>query len=112
MDIPDPLTPADVKTCYARRGSIEFVLYAFTFMAGESGTCMLLVFQINISGSASPEVSSTNFVRSNVATPGGEYRYFKKSRMTLPRAWVVIVGSVLLYIGTRLLFELSERTTA
>ena len=48
MDIPDPLTPAGVKTCYARRGSIEFVLSAFTFMAGKSGTCILLIFQINI----------------------------------------------------------------
>ena len=77
---------------YSRRGSIEFVLSAFTFMAGESGTCILLIFQINILGSAIPEVSSTNFVRSNVATPGGEYRYFKKSRMTLPRAWVSVSG--------------------
>jgi len=91
---------------------IAIVLSAFTAMAGASGTFILLIFHINILGSTIPAVSSTNFADNSVATPGGEYRYCKKGRMAWPRAWVVIVGRVLLYMGTHILFELSERTKA
>ena len=108
-------------------------------MAGASGTFMLLIFQINILGFTISAVNSTNFADNIVAIPGGVYHYFKKGRMTLPVAWLVIVGTlpgmligyylgifylpepraitffvgmVLLSIGTRLLFELSERAKA
>ena len=91
---------------------IATVLSAFTAMAGASGTFILLIFRINILGFTVPAVSSKNFADNIVATPGGEYRYCKKGRMAWPRAWVVIVGSVLLYMGTHILFELSERAMA
>jgi uncharacterized membrane protein YfcA len=82
-------------------------------------------------------VSATNFVYNIVAIPSGVYRYLKEGRMAWPLTWIVIVGTlpgvllgyylrvlylpnpkafkffvgcVLLYIGGRLLYELSARS--
>jgi hypothetical protein len=82
-------------------------------------------------------VSSTNFVYNIVAIPSGVYRYLKEGRMAWPLTWIVIagtlpgvligyylrvhylpdprafkffVGGVLLYIGARLLYELTARS--
>jgi uncharacterized membrane protein YfcA len=103
-------------------------------MAGVSGAFILLPFQMSVLGFTSPAVSSTNFVYNIVAIPGGVYRYFKEGRMAWPLTWVVIVGTlpgvfigyylrvsylpdprafklfvgcVLLYIGGRLLYEMT-----
>ena len=84
----------------------------------------------------SPSVSATNFVFNIVATPSGVYRYIKEGRMAWPLTWIVIVGTlpgvfigyylrviylpdpkvfklfvgcVLLYIGSRLLYEMTGK---
>jgi uncharacterized protein len=118
---------------------VALVVSTFTSMAGVSGAFILLPFQMSVLGFTSPAVSSTNFVYNIVAIPSGVYRYFKEGRMAWPLTWVVIagtlpgvfigyylrtlylpdprafklfVGLVLLYIGSRLLYELSNRAQA
>jgi len=103
-------------------------------MGGVSGAFILLPFQMSVLDFTSPSVSSTNFIYNIVAIPSGVYRYFKEGRMAWPLTWVVLVGTlpglligyylrikylpnpsafklfvgcVLLYIGGRLLFELT-----
>ncbi len=115
---------------------VALVVSAFTSMAGVSGAFLLLPFQMSVLGFTSPAVSSTNFVYNIVAIPSGVYRYFKEGRMAWPLTWVVIVGTlpgvfigyyvrtfylphprafklfvgcVLLYIGGRLIYEMSNR---
>jgi uncharacterized membrane protein YfcA len=115
------------------------VISTFTSMAGVSGAFILLPFQMSILGFTSPAVSSTNFVYNIVAIPSGVYRYFKEGRMAWPLTWIVIVGTlpgvfigyylrvfylpdprtfklfvglVLLYIGSRLLYEFTEKAQA
>jgi uncharacterized membrane protein YfcA len=113
---------------------VALVVSTFTSMAGVSGAFILLPFQMSVLGFTSPAVSSTNFVYNIVAIPSGVYRYFKEGRMAWPLTWVVIIGTlpgvfigyylrtlylpdprafklfvglVLLYIGSRLLYELT-----
>jgi uncharacterized membrane protein YfcA len=103
-------------------------------MAGVSGAFILLPFQMSVLGFTSPAVSSTNFVYNIVAIPSGEHRYFKEGHMAWPLTWVVIIGTlpdvfigfylrvfylpdlrtfklfvglVLLYIESRLLYEIT-----
>src|SRR4030067_3718647 len=86
-----------------------------------------------------PSVSGTNHVFNIVAIPSGVYRYIKEGRMAWPLTWVVIIGTlpgvfigyylrviylpdprafklfvgcVLLYIGIRLLYEVTGRAEA
>lgn len=116
---------------------VAFVVSAFTSMGGVSGAFLLLPFQVSFLNFTSPSVSATNFVYNIVAIPSGVYRYLKEGRMAWPLAWIVIVGTlpgvligyylrvlylpnpktfkffvgcVLLYIGGRLLYELSARS--
>jgi uncharacterized membrane protein YfcA len=118
---------------------VALVVSTFTSMAGVSGAFILLPFQMSVLGFTSPAVSSTNFVYNIVAIPSGVYRYFKEGRMAWPLTWVVIagtlpgvfigyylrtlylpdprafklfVGLVLLYIGSRLLYELTPAAQA
>jgi uncharacterized membrane protein YfcA len=118
---------------------VALVVSAFTSMGGVSGAFILLPFQMSVLGFTSPAVSSTNFVYNIVAIPSGVYRYFKEGRMAWPLTWIVIagtlpgvfigyylriyylpdprtfklfVGCVLLYIGGRLLYELSGAAQA
>jgi hypothetical protein len=106
-------------------------------MGGVSGAFLLLPFQVSILNFTTPSVSATNFVYNIVAIPSGVYRYLKEGRMAWPLTWIVIVGTlpgvllgyylrvlylpnpkafkffvgcVLLYIGGRLLYELSARS--
>jgi uncharacterized membrane protein YfcA len=115
---------------------VALVVSTFTAMAGVSGAFILLPFQMSVLGFTSPAVSSTNFVYNIVAIPSGVYRYFKEGRMAWPLTWIVVsgtlpgvfigyylrilylpdprtfklfVGCVLLYIGGRLLYELSDK---
>jgi len=128
-----------VKTWVFLPPLVAFVVSAFTSMAGVSGAFILLPFQMSILGFTSPAVSSTNFVYNIVAIPSGVYRYFKEGRMAWPLTWVVLVGTlpgvfigyylrvfylpdprtfklfvglVLLYIGSRLLYELTGKAQA
>ncbi len=113
---------------------VSFIVSLFTSMGGVSGAFLLLPFQVSILGFTSPSVSATNFVYNIVAIPSGVYRYIKEGRMAWPLTWIIIlgtlpgvavgyliriyylpdprafklfVGSVLLYIGARLLYEIT-----
>jgi uncharacterized membrane protein YfcA len=116
---------------------VAFIVSTFTSMGGVSGAFLLLPFQVSFLHFTSPSVSSTNFVFNIVAIPSGVYRYLKEGRMAWPLTWVVIVGTlpgvfigyylrvlylpdpksfkmfvgcVLLYIGVRLLYEMTARS--
>src|SRR4030043_396929 len=116
---------------------VALVVSFFTSMGGVSGAFLLLPFQMSVLNFTSPSVSATNFVFNIVAIPSGVYRYLKEGRMAWPLTWVVIVGTlpgvfigyylrvlylpdprafkifvgcVLLYIGGRLLYEMTSRS--
>jgi len=116
---------------------VAFVVSFFTSMGGVSGAFLLLPFQVSVLNFTSPSVSATNFVFNIVAIPSGVYRYFREGRMAWPLTWVVIVGTlpgvfigyylrilylpdpktfklfvgcVLLYLGVRLLYEMTGRS--
>ncbi len=126
-----------VKTYIFLPPVVAFVVSFFTSMGGVSGAFLLLPFQISFLNFTSPAVSATNFVYNIVAIPSGVYRYFKEGRMAWPLTWVVIagtlpgvfigyflriqylpdpkgfklfVGAVLLYLGLRLLYEMTPRS--
>jgi uncharacterized protein len=126
-----------VKTYIFIPPSVAFVVSFFTSMGGVSGAFLLLPFQVSFLSFTSPSVSATNFVYNIVAIPSGIYRYLKEGRMAWPLTWVVIVGTfpgvfigyyirilylpnpkafklfvgcVLLYLGLRLLYELTSRS--
>ena len=115
---------------------VAFVVSFFTSMGGVSGAFLLLPFQMSVLGFVNPSVSPTNLVYNIVAIPSGVYRYIKEGRMAWPLAWVIIVGTlpgvfmgaiirikylpdpknfkffvgcVLLYIGIRLLLDLTKK---
>lgn len=115
---------------------VAFLVACATTPAGVSGAFMLLPFQVSVLGFTSPAVSPTNLIYNIVAIPGGLYRYIKEGRMAWPLTWVVVVGTlpgvfagaliriyylpdprafklfvgtVLLYLGARLLYELTPR---
>jgi uncharacterized membrane protein YfcA len=116
---------------------VAFVVSFFTSMGGVSGAFLLLPFQVSVLKFTTPSVSSTNFVFNIVAIPSGVYRYLREGRMAWPLTWIVIlgtlpgvflgyylrilylpdprsfklfVGCVLLYIGARLLYEMTPRS--
>jgi uncharacterized membrane protein YfcA len=126
-----------VETCVFVPPLVAFVVSIFTSMGGLSGAFLLLPFQVSILDFTSPSVSATNFVYNIVAIPSGVYRFIKEGRMAWPLTWVVIagtlpgvflgyfirvlylpdprafklfVGCVLLYIGGRLLYEITPRS--
>ncbi|MBA3060497.1 MAG: sulfite exporter TauE/SafE family protein [Nitrospirae bacterium] len=115
---------------------VALVVSFFTSMGGISGAFLLLPFQMSVLNFTSPSVSATNFVYNIVAIPSGVYRYLKEGRMAWPLTWVVIVGTlpgvfigyylrvwylpdprtfklfvgcVLLYIGVRLIYEITGK---
>ena len=126
-----------VKTYVFIPPLVAFVVSFFTSMGGVSGAFLLLPFQVSFLNFTTPSVSATNFVFNIVATPSGIYRYLKEGRMAWPLTWVVIagtlpgvflgyflrvrylpdpqafkffVGCVLLYLGLRLLYEMTPRS--
>ncbi len=130
---------SEVKTLVFIPPLVALVVSTFTSLAGVSGAFILLPFQMSVLGFTSPAASSTNFVYNIVAIPSGVYRYFKEGRMAWPLTWVVIVGTlpgvfigyylrifylpdprafklfvglVLLYIGSRLLYETTGKAQA
>jgi len=111
---------------------VAFLVSSLTAPAGVSGAFLLLPFQMSVLNYTSPSVSPTNLIYNIVAIPGGLYRFIKEGRMAWPLTWVVVVGTlpgvflgswvriqylpdpkafklfvgtVLLYLGVRLLFE-------
>jgi uncharacterized membrane protein YfcA len=125
-----------VKTNILIPPLVALVVSFFTSMGGISGAVLLLPFQMSVLHYTSPSVSGTNLIFNTVAIPGGVYRYIKEGRMAWPLTWVVIlgtlpgvfigyfirvlylpdpgafrlfVGCVLLYIGSKLLYELTGR---
>ena len=125
-----------VKTYLFIPPLVAMVISFFTSMAGVSGAFLLLPFQMSFLNFTSPAVSSTNFVFNIVAIPSGVYRYIKEGRMAWPLTWVIIAGtlpgvfigyylrvlylpdpgtfklfagSVLLYIGCRLFYDMTGR---
>lgn len=128
-----------VKTWVFLPPIVALVVSTLTSMGGVSGAFILLPYQMSVLGFTSPAVSSTNFVYNIVAIPSGVYQYFKEGRMAWPLAWVIIVGTlpgvfigyylrvlylpdprtfklfvgiVLLYIGVRLLYEMTGKAQA
>jgi hypothetical protein len=118
---------------------VALVVSFFTSMGGVSGAFLLLPFQMSVLNFTSPSVSATNFVFNIVAIPSGVYRYLKEGRMAWPLTWVVIIGTlpgvfigyylrvlylpdpstfklfvgcVLLYIGARLIYEMTGKAKA
>jgi uncharacterized membrane protein YfcA len=107
-------------------------------MGGVSGAFLLLPFQMSVLHYTAPSVSATNLVFNIVAIPSGVYRFIRDGRMAWPLTWVVVLGTlpgvfigyylrvmylpdpktfklfagcVLLYIGVRLLLDLSGKQT-
>jgi hypothetical protein len=128
-----------VKTYIFIPPLVALVVSFFTSMGGVSGAFLLLPFQMSFLNFTSPSVSATNFVFNIVAIPSGVYRYLKEGRMAWPLTWVVIagtlpgvfigyylrvlylpdprtfklfVGCVLLYIGVRLVYEITGKAKA
>jgi uncharacterized protein len=118
---------------------VALVVSFFTSMGGVSGAFLLLPFQMSVLNFTSPSVSATNFVFNIVAIPSGVYRFIREGRMAWPLTNVVIVGTlpgvfigyylrimylpdprtfklfvgcVLLYIGVRLLYELTGKASS
>lgn len=110
----------------------------FTSMGGVSGAFLLLPFQVSVLHFTSPSVSATNFVYNIVAIPSGVYRFIKEGRMAWPLTNVVIIGTlpgvfigyylrvlylpdpkafkffvgcVLMYIGIRLIYEITGKAS-
>ncbi len=140
MDFFNVLFPqSGVETWIFLPPLVALVVSSLTSMAGVSGAFILLPYQMSVLGFTSPSVSSTNFVYNIVAIPSGVYRYFREGRMAWPLTWVIVIGTlpgvfigyflrinflpdprafklfvglVLLYIGSRILYELSPRAQA
>lgn len=118
---------------------VALVVSFVTSMGGVSGAFLLLPFQMSFLNFTSPSVSSTNFVFNIVAIPSGVYRFIREGRMAWPLTWVVIIGTlpgvfigyylrvlylpdprtfklfvgcVLIYIGIRLLYEITGKAKA
>jgi len=140
MDLLDVIFPiSGVRTNILIPPLVAMFISFFTSMAGVSGAFLLLPFQMSVLKYTSPSVSATNFVFNIVAIPSGVYRYIKEGRMAWPLTWVVItgtlpgvfigyylrvlylpdpkafklfVGCVLLYIGIRLIYEVTGKAAA
>lgn len=127
-----------VKTSVFVPPLVAMVVSFFTSMGGVSGAFLLLPFQMSVLHYTAPSVSATNLVFNIVAIPSGVYRFIRDGRMAWPLTWVVVLGTlpgvfigyflrvmyfpdpktfklfagcVLLYIGVRLLFDLSGKQT-
>lgn len=127
-----------VKTYLFLPPLVAMVISFFTSMGGVSGAFLLLPFQMSILHYTTPSVSATNLVYNIIAIPSGVYRFIREGRMAWPLTWVVVIGTlpgvfigyylrvmylpdprtfkffagcVLLYIGMRLFFEFSSKSS-
>jgi len=117
---------------------VAFAISFFTSMGGVSGAFLLLPFQMSVLGYTTPSVSATNQLFNIVAIPSGVWRYIREGRMVWPLTWVVVIATlpgvligavvrirylpdprsfklfaagVLLYIGVRMVLDISGRRT-
>ncbi len=122
-----------VKTYIFLPPLFSFVLSFFCATGGVSGAFLLLPFQVSILHFVSPSVSATNHLFNIIAIPGGVYRYYREKRFYYPLTLIItigtfpgvvigyflrisyfqdlknfklLVGSVLLFIGLKLLYDL------
>jgi uncharacterized membrane protein YfcA len=125
-----------VETYFIVPPLVALVISFFTSMGGLSGAFLLLPFQMSVLHFTTPSVSATNFLYNIVAIPGGVLRFIKEGRMAWPLTWIIVlgtipgvfigyvlriqylpdvrsfkffVGCVLLYIGIRLMSEITSR---
>lgn len=125
-----------VKTNIFLPPFVAMVISFFTSMGGISGAFLLLPFQMSVLNYTSPSVSGTNHVYNMVAIPSGVYRFIKEGRMAWPLTWTIVIGTlpgvflgyyirvlylpdpksfklfvgcVLLYIGIRLIKDISGK---
>src|SRR3989338_1287502 len=128
-----------VKTNILLPPLVALIISFFTSMGGISGAFLLLPFQMSVLNYTAPSVSGTNHVFNIVAIPSGVYRYIREGRMAWPLTWIIIagtlpgvfigyylrviylpdpktfklfVGCVLLYIGSRLFYEMTGKAGA
>jgi len=73
---------------------VALIVSFFTSMGGISGAFLLLPFQMSVLGYTSPSVSATNHVFNIIAIPSGVYRYIKEKRMLWPLAIAIIIGTL------------------
>lgn len=122
-----------VKTYVFLPPLISLVLSFFCATGGVSGAFLLLPFQVSVLGFTSPSVSATNHLFNVIAIPSGVYKYWKEKRFYYPLTLLItlgtfpgviigyflrislfeniknfklLVGSVLLFIGLKLLYDL------
>ena len=74
--------------------AVAFIISFFTSMSGISGAFLLLPFQMSVLGYTSPSVSATNQIFNIVAIPSGVWRYMREGRMVWPLTWTVIIGTL------------------
>ncbi len=113
-----------------------YLIAVVTTPAGISGAVLLLPFQVGVLGTPSPSVTPTNLLYNVVATPGALYRYWRQGqtggRLALvliagtlpgvvagsvirvellpgPRVFDLVVGAVLIPLGTWLALTLPAR---
>lgn len=73
---------------------LAFAISFFTSMGGVSGAFLLLPLQMSVLGFTTPAVSSTNQLFNIVAIPSGVWRYMREGRMVWPLTWIVILGTL------------------
>ena len=74
--------------------TVAFAISIFASLGGLSGAFLILPFQVSVLGFTGPGVSPTNLVFNIVAIPAGVYRYWREGRMVWPLAWATIIGTI------------------
>lgn len=72
---------------------VSFLLSLFCSTAGVSGAFLLLPFQVSILHYLSPSVSATNHLFNVIAIPSGVYRYWKEKRLYYPLTLLITIGT-------------------
>jgi len=71
-----------------------YVIAVLATPAGISGAVLLLPFQVSVLGTPSPAVTPTNLLYNVVATPGALYRYWRQGQTGDRLAVVLIAGTL------------------
>jgi len=122
-----------VKTYLFIPPLFSFILSFFCATGGVSGAFLLLPFQVSVLNFTTPAVSATNHLFNVIAIPSGVYRYWREKRFYYPITLIItlgtfpgviigyflrislfenlknfkfLVGSVLLFIALKLLYDL------
>ncbi len=133
LPFPYHFSKANLETSLLLPPLVSFFLSFFCGAGGVSGAFLLLPFQVSVLKFTSPSVSATNHLYNCLAIPGGVYRYWKEGRLYFPlvliislgtfpgiilgyflrvtyfielKNFLLLVGSVLLIIGIKLLSDL------